>query len=307
VEKMPLFDALYMTMITISTVGFGEIHPLSTGGRVITMIIIVMSMSIGAYSLTVLVRGLIEGELKKGFERKRLEKQIQNLSGHFIICGYGRIGRIICQELHEDQIDFVVIEQDPVAIEGIEKSSYLYLQMDATTEEALIKAGIMRAKGLVTAVRSDANNVFITLTAKGLRPDMFIMSRSTEVGNEDKLKRAGATRVVSPYYLGARRMAQIVKQPTVVDFIDIATMGKTIHNKMGLVIDEAEIRDGSNLVGRNLIESHLRKDFGIIIVGIKKGSGRMIFNPLPSEILEAQDVLVVLGRKEDVDRMRKVL
>ncbi|MGE0083992.1 MAG: TrkA family potassium uptake protein [Desulfococcaceae bacterium] len=303
IEQMSFFDALYMTMITISTVGFSEIHPLSAYGRIITMIIITMSVTIGAYSITVVARVLIEGELRKGFERRKVEKQIQDLKNHFIICGFGRIGRIICRELCQDGIQFVIIEQDAAAIPSIEKEKYLYLQMDAASDEALIKAGIMKARGLVTAVRADANNVFITLTAKGLRPDIFVMSRTSDVKNEDKLKRAGATRVVSPYYIGGRRMAQILKQPTVVDFIDIATMG----NKLGLMMDEAEIKPGSQLIGKNLIESHLRKDFGVIIVAIKKPSGEMIFNPMPSETLETGYVLVVLGKKEDVKRMYMVL
>jgi voltage-gated potassium channel len=303
VENMPIFDALYMTMITISTVGFSEIHPLTTYGRLITMIVITMSISIGAYSLTVVARGVIEGELKKGFERRKVEKQIRKLHNHFIICGFGRIGRIICRELRQDGIEFVVIEQDVQTVEALEKEKYLYIQTDATSEEALLKAGIMKARGLVTAVRSDANNVFITLTARGLRSDIFVMSRTSDVKNEDKLKRAGATRVVSPYLIGGRRMAQILKQPTVVDFIDIATMG----NQLGLMMEEAEIREESELIGKNLIESHLRRDFGVIIVAIKKASGEMIFNPMPNEVLDACDVLVVLGKKEDVKRMYKVL
>jgi voltage-gated potassium channel len=175
--------------------------------------------------------------------------------------------------------------------------------MDATSEEALVKAGIMNARGIVTAVRSDANNVFITLSAKGLRPDIFILSRTSDVKNEEKLKRAGATRVVSPYYLGGRRMAQVLKRPTVVDFIDVATMG----NKLGLIIEEVIVMPGARLVGKNLIESRLRQDFGVIIVAIKRPSEEMIFNPMPSETLKANDVLVVLGKHEDVTRMNRIL
>ncbi|MDM8536091.1 potassium channel protein [Desulfobacterales bacterium HSG17] len=303
IEHMSLFDALYMTIITISSVGFSEIHPLSPSGRALTMLIICASISIGGYSLAVIVRGFIEGELQKTFEKKKMEKQIQKLKNHFIICGFGRIGRIICKELKEDDIDFVVIEQDASAIEQVEKLKYLYLQMDATTEEALTKAGIMNAKGLVTAVRSDANNVFITLTAKGIHPDIYVLSRTSDIKNEDKLKRAGANRVVSPYFIGGRRMAQELKRPAVVDFIDIATRG----NKLGLIMEEATIKPGSNLIGKNLIESHLRKDFGVIIVGIKKTSGEMVFNPMPYETLDAGDILVVLGKNEDVIRMYDVL
>jgi voltage-gated potassium channel len=303
VDHIPFFDSFYMTIITISTVGFSEIHPLSNGGRVITMIIIIASISIGGYSLAVVVRVFIEGELKKSFERRKMEKQIHDLKNHFIICGFGRIGRIICSELREEKIDFVVIEHDDSAVRDLASKKYLYLQRDATSEEALINAGIMTARGLVTAVRSDANNVFITLTAKGLRPDIFVLSRTSDVKNEDKLKRAGATRVVSPYFLGGRRMAQVLKRPTVVDFIDVATMG----NKLGLIIEEVVVMPGASLIGKNLIESRLRQDFGVIIVAIKRPSEEMIFNPMPSETLKAKDVLVVLGKNEDVSRMNQIL
>jgi voltage-gated potassium channel len=161
----------------------------------------------------------------------------------------------------------------------------------------------MNAKGIATAVNSDANNVFITMTAKSLRPDIFVLARASEEKNEDKLVRAGASRVVSPYMIGARRMAQMLKKPTVVDFIDIAMMG----SHLGLMMEEAKIGPKSNLIGKNLIDSQLRKDFGVIIVAIKKISGDMIFNPMPSETLEAGDVIVVIGKREDLLRMSTVM
>ncbi len=303
VEGMTLFDSLYMTVITISTVGFSEVRPLSPPGRAVTMLIIITSITIGGYAISMMARMLIEGELRRSFERRRMERLIRDLENHIIVCGYGRIGRIICKELVAGDIDFVVIEQDPEATRELEEAKHLYLQMDATSEEALLKAGIMDARGLVTAVRSDANNVFITLTAKGLREDIFVLSRSSDVRNEDKLKRAGASRVVSPYFIGGRRMAQVLQRPTVVDFIDLATMS----NQLGLLIEEVTIRPGSNLIGKDLVESHLRKDFGVIIVAIKPAKGPMVFNPTPNEILNAGDVLVVLGKREDVFRLGEVL
>lgn len=226
-----------------------------------------------------------------------------DLKNHYIICGFGRIGHIICKDLFEDEIKFVVIEQDPAAIEELVSLKYLCLEMDATSEDALLEAGIMEARGLVTAVNSDANNVFITLTAKGLRPDIFVLARSSEEKNEEKLIKAGATRVVSPYLIGARRMAHVLKRPTVVDFLDIATMG----NNLGLIMEEAEVGLSSGFIGKNLIESRLRQEFGVIIVAIKKKSGQMIFNPAPSEKLEGGDVIVVIGQKEDLKRMRTIL
>jgi voltage-gated potassium channel len=303
IEHMPLFEAFYMTIITISTVGFSEIVPLTPLGRMITVIVIILGISVGTYTIGILVRVFVEGELVKIFGRRKVQKHVSELKNHFIICGFGRIGRIICSELFEDNIDFVVIEQDQSAIEEIEAKKYLYLEMDATAEEALMKAGIMQAKGIATAVNSDANNVFITMTAKSLRPDIFILARASEEKNEGKLIRAGATRVVSPYLIGGRRMAQMLKRPTVVDFVDIAMMG----SHLGLMMEEARVGENSILIGKNLIDSHLRKDFGVIIVAIKKLSGDMIFNPLPSDTLEAGDVIVVIGKKEDLKRMGAVM
>ncbi len=303
VEHMPLFEAFYMTIITISTVGYAEIVPLSQAGRALTIIIIILGITIVAYTIGLLVRAFVEGELAKIVGRRIVQKQISNLKNHFIVCGFGRIGRIMCRELAADNIDFVVIEQDPAAIEDIEIQRYLYIEMDATSEEALLSAGIMKAKGIATAVNSDANNVFITMTARSLRPDIFVLARASEEKNEDKLVRAGASRVVSPYLIGARRMAQMLKKPTVVDFIDIAMMG----NRLGLMMEEAKIGPKSNLIGKNLIDSQLRKDFGVIIVAIKKISGNMIFNPMPSETLEAGDVIVVIGKREDLQRMTAVM
>jgi voltage-gated potassium channel len=303
VENMSLFESLYMTIITISTVGFSEIRPLSPLGRMITLIVIIMGISVGTYTIGSIVRVFVESELRTFFGRRMLEKRISTLKGHYIICGFGRIGQIICEELSGDNIAFIVIEQNEEAIKQLELFKYVYLNMDATSEEALKKAGIMTAKGIVTAVSSDADNVFIALTAKGIRPDIYILSRASEEKNEPKLIRAGATRVMSPYMIGARRMAQLLKRPTVVDFIDIATMG----NSLGLMMEEAEVKPHSSLVGKNLIDSHLRRDFGIIIVAIKKTSGEMIFNPMPLEKLEAGDVIVVLGKTESLKQMNDVI
>lgn len=303
IEEIPLFDAFYMTIITISTVGFFEIKPLSPEGRILTIFIIAASISIGTYSVSMIMQVMVEGEMRRRFEKRKMEKQISRLKDHFIVCGFGRIGKIICEELHADRIAFVVIEQEPSAVEQIEEKGFLSLQTDAASREALTKAGIMNAKGLVTAVSSDADNVFIILTAKELRPDIFILSRSSDIKHESQLIRAGASRVVSPYLIGGRRMAQVLKRPTVVDFIDVAT----VDSQLGLVIEEAKVGPGSHLIGKNLIESNLRNDFGVIIVAIKKLSGQMVFNPLPSEKLGGGDVIVAIGKKEDLKRMNEVL
>jgi voltage-gated potassium channel len=299
IEGMSLFDSLYMTVITISTVGFGEVRPLSTYGRMLTIALISIGITIAAYTLGNILRLFVEGELRKTFGRKKVERKIAELSDHYIICGYGRIGTLICSELQAYDKKFVVIENGPEAIEDLNKAGFLYLPMDATSDDTLMKAGIMKAKAIVTAVRSDADNVFITLTAKGLRPDIFVLARSSEEKSEMKLKRAGANRVVSPYLLGGKRMAHVLIRPTVIDFIDIAVM----EGNLGLHMEEAIVKPGSRLIGKNLVESNLRKDFGVIIVLIKKHHGEMIFNPQPTEVLEAGDVIVAMGRIEEMKRM----
>ncbi len=303
IEGMPIFESFYMTVITISTVGFAEISPPTPMGRVLTVIIIIAGISFGTYTIGTIVRIFVEGELKNYFGRRKVQKQISDMKDHFIICGYGRIGRIICDELAEDNFVFVVIERNPEAVEDVVEKGYLCIEEDATSEDALKQAGIMQARGLVTAVNSDANNVFITLTAKGLRPDIFILARASEESNEDKLVRAGATRVVSPYLIGGKRMGQILKRPTVADFIDCTTTS----NQLGLVMEEAEVREGSALNGKTLVGSSLRNDFGVIIVAIKRPSGQMIYNPLPMETLGSGDVIVVIGKQEDMVRMKQVL
>ena len=303
VDGLPFFDAFYMTLITISTVGFAEIRPLSLGGRIITIVVIVSGIGLLTYSLGQIAKVFIEGELRTLLGRRKLEKQISGLKDHYIICGYGRIGTIISKELSAENIPFVVIEQDASKIEQLESEHCNYLNLDATSEDALLRAGIHRAKGIVTAVRSDANNVFIALTAKGLREDIFILSRASDPKNEEKMIRAGATRVVCPYLMGGRRMAQMLRRPTVVDFIDTATM----EGGLGLRMEEAVVGKGSGLVGKSLMGNRIRQDFGVIVVAIKRASGQMVFNPTPTEILEAGDVIVVIGKKEDLKRMGQVL
>ena len=303
IEGWSTFEAFYMTLITISSVGFGEIHPLSTTGRVLTCIIIVSGISVLTYSLGQVARIFVEGELRQILGRRKLEKQITELTDHYIICGFGRIGDIIAKELSAENVPFVVIEQEPARIEQLEACRYLYLNLDATADTTLIKAGLLTAKGLVTAVSSDADNVFIALSAKGLRPDIFILARASDTKNEDKLLRAGASRVVCPYQIGGRRMAAILRKPTVVDFIE----NTMVNSELDLKMEEAVIGPSSSLIGKTVVTSNLRQDFGIIIVAIKKTTNEMIYNPMPSEIFDAGDVIVVIGKKDGLRRMADIM
>lgn len=303
IEHMPLFDSFYMTLITISTVGFSEIRPLTQAGRMITVVIIISGISLLTYTMGQVAQIFVEGELRKLFGRRKLERNIALLEDHYIVCGYGRIGEVICKELADEKIPFLVVEQDTTKIEVLERDGYLYLAKDATADETLLEAGLLRAKGVATAVSSDADNVFITLTAKGLRPDIFVLSRAADIKNEAKLLRAGASRVVCPYNMGGSRMAQILKKPTVVDFLDSAMMS----GEFGLSIQEAVILPTSRLVGKTVMESNLRRDFGAMIIAIKKTTGDMAFSPGPHATFDAGDVIVAITKKENMEGMEKMM
>ena len=303
IEGMSFSDAIFMTAITVSSVGFGEVQPLSGIGRVITIFIIVFGITIAGYTLGTFIRMLIEGEISERFGRQKVAKRISILKNHFIICGFGRIGKLITKELMKNNEKVIVLENDAKRVPELEAMHVTYMLLDASDENTLLKAGIMHAKGLVTAVMSDADNVFITLTARMLHPDIYIMARASDAKNEKKLLSAGANKVVSPYLIGGQRMAQMLVRPTVVDFIDIATM----DDKLGLRMEEAKISSKSQYIGKTLIESNLRKDFGVIIVLIKKSDGEMKFNPQPTEVLEVNDVIVMLGKIHDVEKINAII
>jgi voltage-gated potassium channel len=302
IEGWPLFDSLYMTIITLATVGFREVAPLSDQGKAFTILLIVFGASIIAYSAGSLIRFTVEGQLRQIMGRKKVEKQIGKIEAHYIICGYGRIGNLICKEFQAKPLPFVVVEKDPELCAKLSEEGVLFVQGDATDDETLETAGIRRAKGLITAVTSDTENVYITLTARGLNPSLFILARSGEEGSELKLRRAGASKVISPYVIGATRMAQAILRPSVVDFIEIATAG---HN-LELQLEEIRIRNASRLAGKNLINSGIRKDLGIIIVGIKKGDGNMVFNPASETLIEAGDVLITLGEAPAILNLEQI-
>ena len=303
IEGMSYSDAIFMTAITVSTVGFGEVQPLSGVGRIITIFIIVFGITIAGYTLGTFIRMLIEGEISERFGRQKVAKKISVLKNHFIVCGFGRIGKLITKELLKNNQKVIVLENDSKRIPELEAMSVMYMLHDASDENTLLKAGIMKAQALVTAVMSDADNVFITLTARMLHPDIYIMARASDAKNEKKLISAGANKVVSPYLIGGQRMAQMLIRPTVVDFIDIATM----DDKLGLRMEEARISSKSQYIGKTLIESNLRKDYGVIIVLIKKSDGQMKFNPQPNEILEVNDVIVMLGKINDVEKINAII
>lgn len=302
IEDWSAFDSLYMTVITLATVGFREVHDLSLQGKAFTILLIVFGAGIIAYSAGSLIQFMVEGQLRRVLGRKKLEKKIEKLRDHYIVCGFGRIGTLICREFQAKPIPFVVVEKDQDICEKLDNEGLLFVHGDATDDETLMAAGIRQARGLVTAVTSDTENVYITLTARGLNPQLFILARSGEEGSEKKLLRAGASKVISPYVIGATRMAQAILRPSVVDFIEIATAG---HN-LELQLEEIRIAPASSLCGKTLISSGIRKDWGIIIVGIKKADGQMIFNPASETSIAPNDILILLGEPSSIQKLEKV-
>jgi len=302
IEGWKTFDAFYMTVITLSTVGFKEVNELSPDGKVFTIILIISGTSTIAYTLSRLLQFTLEGQLRRILGRKKLESRISKLRNHYIICGYGRIGHLICREFQSRPMPFVVVEKDPHHVERLAREGYMFVEGDATDDETLQAAGIDHAKGLITAVTSDTDNVYITLTARGLNPKLFILARAGEEGSEKKLMRAGASKVISPYTIGASRMAQAILRPSVVDFIEIATASEHLE----LQIEEITVTTHSELAGKTLINSGVRQTMGIIIVGIKQTDGQMVFNPPPSQVIEPNAVLIILGERTAISQLETI-
>ena len=273
IEGWDLLDSLYMTIITLASVGYKEVHDLSVNGRVFTIVLIIGGVGTVAYALTSAARIIIEGELQDVFGRRRLENKIKGLKDHYIICGYGRMGKIICKELREKNQKFVVIEKKTDLMPDTEDT--LIIQGDATSDEALKEVGIDKAKGLISVLPTDAENLFVVLSARGLNPHLLIVARAGEEGSEKKLLRAGADKVVSPYHIGGLRIAHTILKPAVVDFIEFATKSGNIDLQM----EEITIQETSQLSGLTLDECGIGKELGIIIVAIKESQWRSQVQP----------------------------
>jgi voltage-gated potassium channel len=303
IEGWPLFDALYMTVITITTVGYGEIHQLSKQGRIFTVFLIMSGFGGMGYVLGSIVQTFIAGQIRMALGRRKLEKKVKRLKNHYILCGYGRIGSFVAREFDVENIPFVVVEKDPDRIKVIEEDGFPYVGGDATDDEILTRAGVERAKCLVAATGSDADNLYITLSTRSLNPAIYILSRAGEEGAERKLLSAGANRVVSPYLIGAARMLNAVLRPNIVEFIDLVVERKHLE----LQLEEITVEDNARFKGKPLRESGIRRELELIVVAIKKASGDMIFNPSSETLIEKGDVLIVLGEKKHLGMLEQLV
>jgi voltage-gated potassium channel len=300
IEGWTFLDSLYMTITTITTVGYMEIHPLSQAGRIFSIFLIVGGVGGALYILTTLVGLLLEGQFGITMGRRRMKTKISKLKRHFILCGFGRVGQAIAQVFSEEKTPFIIIDNDEEAIANAEEAGYLCLRADATSDETLKEAGIERARGLVAAVGSDTANTYITLSARGLRTDLFIEARSSSSEAKDKLNRAGADRVISPHAIGGRRMAMLALRPAVVDFIDTVTY----RPGRELQLENVDVASGSSLVGQTMEKARSR--VGITILAMRKQSGKLIANPPGEEMIEEGDRLIVIGTKERLAAMESI-
>jgi voltage-gated potassium channel len=301
IERWSFWDAFYMTVTTVATVGFREVHPLSFAGQVFTVLLICLGVGTAFYTVTLLATIIVEGGLHQRFERRRVTRMLEQIKDHFIVCGYGRIGGIITAELHQQGVPLVVIERNPERVRQAIDRGWLAIEADASREDVLERAGIHRARGLIAAVGTDAENVFTVLTARVMRPDLFIIARVEADDAESKLRRAGADRVISPYHIGANHIVQTALRPAVVDFVHLATSSE----RLDLAMEQVHIHEKSALAGTTIVDADIRQKFGVIIVGIKRAGGAMEFNPPADAVLQAGDELVVLGRTESVKALEK--
>lgn len=297
VEGWPLLDGLYMTAITITTIGFKEVHDLSNHGKLFTLFIIIIGIGVVGQALITTGRWVVEGELQNVITRRRSMKAIEKIKNHFIICGFGRMGAFVCSEFHARGIPFVVVENDVKTQDRINEAGYFLSPGDATQEEVLVAARIMTARGLVSVLNSDASNVYVVLTARELNPKLQIIARAAEEHAEKKLLRAGANRVISPYRIGGMRMVMGILKPAVMNFIEVAID----HKQMDIELEEVRVAKNSVYSGKSLAETDIRKELNLIIIAIRKKDGKMVFNPGPNTFIEDEDTLISMGERQNLE------
>ena len=297
IEGWSLGRAFYRTVLAITTVESPAAA--SRAGLVFTVVLLFAGVGAALYTFTLLATVVVEGGVPKRLDRWRHARMIETLHDHFIICGYGRIGRVVARQLLRQSVPFVVVDRDPGRIAQAKGDGALAFEADASREDVLTRVGIARARGLIAAVGTDAENVYTVLSARVMRPDLFIVGRAETEDATIKLKRAGADRVVSPYEIGGLQIAQTALRPAVVDFFELATSSDNLE----LAMEEITIGARSDLAQQSILNASLRQRFGVIVVGIQRRDLRMEFNPEPDTIIGGGDKLVVLGRPESLKRL----
>ncbi len=292
IEGWKMFDSLYMTVITLSTVGFHEIEPLSKAGKAFTIGLIFFSLGTVAFAVNYGLKAIFEGEFQDMFGRRRLKKTLESLEDHYIVCGYGRMGRVICNELKQKGIPFIVVEKEAQELDVDDDVMIVY--GDATRDELLKSVGIKRAKGLISVLDSDAQNLYVVLSARGLNKGFFIVARANEEGADYKLTRAGADKVVSPYHIGGIRIAHTILKPTVVDFLELTAKAGNMEIQIEEVVVEAE----SALAGKTIKDADIRAKNWVVIVALKKENGKILFNPRAHTLIDVGDKVAVIGEPE---------
>jgi voltage-gated potassium channel len=302
IEGWSVWDALYMTVISVTTAGYREVHPLSRAGELFTMIVLTVGVATVLYTFSFLMAHVVEGDLQQRWAKSRRSRMLDQLNDHFIICGFGRIGRITADEFARQNVPFVIIERDPSRVGEALEAGYLAVEADASSEQVLLRVRIAEARGFIAAVSTDAENVYAVLTARLMRKDLFIIGRAETADAKTKLVRAGADRVISPYQIGGLQLAQTALRPAVVDFVQLATSSENLD----LSMEQVRIAKGAELAGLSLINAGLRQRFGVVVVGIQRADGRMDFNPPPESEMWPGDQLVVLGRTESLRDLAQV-
>lgn len=303
IEGWTFLDALYMTVITISTVGYREINQVGDTGRVFTILLVAIGVGFTLYVAAAVVQFMVEGRIRIILGRRRLDKKLNRLKNHYIVCGYGRIGRVICRNLRRKPLDVVAVDKSPDLIPVMDADGILYVAGDASDEGVLIRAGINRAKGLIAALATDTDNVFLVLTARQLAPDLTIIARASQEAVKRKLQAAGADSVESPYEMGAVSMAQHIIRPTVTNFLDLAFA----HTRKDIQMEEIPVRATSKLVSVPLKDSGIRQNYNLIIIAIKKPNGDMLFNPSFEAAIMPDDTVIAVGEQENLQKLEKEL
>lgn len=301
-EHWSHFDGFYMTAITLTTIGYGETHHLSDNGRLFTVVLAYSGIFTLAYFASELVRAVVTGELRQVIGRQWVDDQLAGLQGHLIVCGFGRMGRIVCDELERQKRRFVLIDRAADSLKELKYTYGLAVPGDATTDELLRKAGVERAKALICVVGSDSDNLYITLSARLLNPKLLIVARAEEEDAEVKLRKVGANKVISPYLAGGHRAVQAVLRPAVLHFMEMATRPEFLD----LQIEEVTVKPGSALAGKSLTESHIARDLGVVVVGLIRPNGELLYSPPPETVLEPDAVLVALGQRKQLERLERL-